>query len=117
MNLTKRVEELVSIYGDVSTKTLPDGQILIRINRALLPQNCSPPDTDFLMTFPPGQDKPSGRYVKDQVRLSSGGTPSFSPTIIDGETWNGFSFNFPWEPTDPLYQYVESALHRFAKPN
>jgi hypothetical protein len=117
MTLDDRVRELRQLYPNVASKTFQDGTGLTRISKLNLPKGCTPETTDVLLFFSPNQIVPSGRYVRDQVKLPSGRTPSYSPTTIDGETWYTFSFNFPWDGTkDPLYQYVESLLTRFGKP-
>jgi len=117
VTVEKKVEELRYLYGAVSTKTLPNGTILVRIKEVQLPSGCAPSKTDFLIEFPQNQDVPSKRYVKENITLPNGKTPrNFTPTQVDGEPWYEFSFNFPWNSqTDPMYQYVESALQRFAK--
>ncbi len=116
MTLDRRVEELKRVYPEVQSKTLQDGSGLIRICKVNLPKGCNPETTDVLLSFQPSQEVPNGRYVKDQVKLPSGRTPNYSATAIDGETWYGFSYNFLWNgTTDPMYQYVESVLTRFAK--
>jgi hypothetical protein len=115
--LEKRVKELKGLYPNVQSKTLQDGTILIRVNGIHLPEGCTPNRTDFLMTFPPNQDVPNGRFVKEQVRLPSGVTPNFSPIMQDGETWYGYSYNFLWTPAEPIFLYVETAIQRFGKAN
>lgn len=117
MTLEKRVEELRSLYSNVDMKTLQDSITAVRIKNAQLPSGCTPDKTDVLLLFPPNQDTPSKRYVKENVKLPNGKAPkNLNPTQVDGETWYDFSYNFPWSPqTDTMYQYVESALHRFAK--
>ena len=117
MDLEKRFNELKTLYSNIQSKTLQDGTILLRVNGVHLPQGCNPATTDFLISFPPNQEAPNGRWVKHQVKLPSGATQNFSPIMQDGETWYGYSYNFPWNPTDPLYVYVETAIQRFAKPN
>ena len=117
MVLEQRIEELKRLYSDIRSKTLPDGTGLVKIGTAKLPVGCTPPSTDVLLVFPPGQNTPSARYVKDIVKLPNGSTPGFSPTIVEGETWYTFSYNFSWNPRDPMYQYVESLVTRFAKQN
>jgi hypothetical protein len=116
VTMERRVEELKRIYPEVSTKTLQDGSYLVRVCKVGLPKGCNPETTDVLLSFQLSQEVPSGRYVKDQVRLPNGKTPGYNATTIDGETWYGFSYNFLWNgTTDPMYQYVESMLTRFAK--
>jgi len=116
VSLDKREEELKRIYTQVQKKTLPDGSGLIRVHGLTLAKGCVPERTDMLLTFPANQNVPNGRYVKDPVKLSSGRSPAYSPTTLDGETWYGFSYNVQWNPNyDVLYQYVESILTRFAK--
>ena len=115
MTLEKRIIELRAFYRDVAEKVLPD-KSLVRINKALLPRGCAPQQIDFLLLFAPGQDTPSGWFVKEMVRLSNGSMPNSASTTIDGEVWHSYSYRFNWEQAnDPMYQYVESALHRFAK--
>lgn len=115
MTLEKRVIELRAFYGGISEKILPD-MLLVRINKAMLPRGCVPQETDFLVIFPPGQDTPSGWFVKEKVRLPNGTNPNSASTTIDGEVWFSYSYRFSWsQSNDPMYQYVESALHRFAK--
>jgi hypothetical protein len=80
-----------------------------------LPNGCVPTVTDFLIVYPPNQDTPNARFVKHQVTLPNGKVPSFNSTIVDGETWYGFSYNLQWNPTQPLYLYVEGMIHRFDK--
>jgi len=109
------VQELQSFYADVVVKTLHDGQTIVWIRSALLPPNATQTEVDFLLTFAPGQDTPGGRYIKSQVRLPGGSLPNYAATTIDGETWYGFSYQFQWSSSDPMYQFVESALHRFVK--
>ncbi len=65
----------------------------------------------------PQQESPLARYVKQPVTLASGNTPNYSSALVDGETWYTFSYNIRWNPLDPLYLYVESAMTRFAKTN
>jgi hypothetical protein len=118
VTVEKRIEELQTLYGkDNVTSKIVDGTALVRIKGARLPQGCKPEKTDVLLAFPQPQDSPVKRYVKENVKLPNGNTPkNFNPTMVDGETWYDFSFAFQWNPTaDPIYQYVESALHRFAK--
>ncbi len=111
-----KVAQLQSFFADVNMKTLSN-RVAVRIRHALLPRGCTPSEIDFLVTFPLNQDTPNGWFVKEQVRLVNGAMPNANSTIIDGETWFGYSYRFSWDPNqDPLYQYVESALHRFAKP-
>ncbi len=118
MTIDKRIEELQILYGkeNVTSKTV-DGTTLVRIKSAQLPTGCKPERTDVLLAFPPQQDTPAKRYVKETIKLPNGNTPrNFNPTMLDGEAWYDFSYAFQWNgATDPMYQYVESALHRFAK--
>jgi hypothetical protein len=118
MTIEKRMEELQSFYGkDNVVCKIVDNTTLVRVKSAQLPVGCKPEKTDVLLTFPQQQDSPAKRYVKENVRLPNGNTPrNFNPTMVDGETWYDFSYGFQWNPqSDPMYQYVESALHRFAK--
>jgi len=96
-------------------KMLTD-KVVVRIKHSLLPKGCIPSEVDFLLTFPLSQDVPNGWFVKEQIRLPNGTMPNSSPTMIDGEAWFGYSYRFQWDSSqDPMYQYVESALHRFAR--
>ena len=118
MTIEKRIEELQTLYGkDNITSKIVEGTTLVRIKSVELPQGCKPEKTDFLLAIPQQQDTPSKRYVKENVKLPNGNTPrNLNPTMVDGESWYDFSYAFQWNPTtDPMYQYVESALHRFAK--
>lgn len=118
MTIEKRIEELQTLYGkdNVTTKVV-DTTTLVRIKSAKLPLGCKPEKTDVLLAFTQQQDTPTKRYVKENVKLPNGNAPrNLNPTMVDGETWYDFSYAFQWnQATDPMYQYVESALHRFAK--
>ncbi|MDG6950012.1 MAG: hypothetical protein JRM77_09265 [Nitrososphaerota archaeon] len=74
-----------------------------------------PGTTDFLLVLSASQETPVQRCVKHPITLASGRVPNYSSTLVDGETWYTYSFNFQWSPSDPLYVFVESAMSRFAQ--
>ena len=91
------------------------GITLVRIKNLAAPSGCSPNQTEFLLVLSPQQDVPIARYVKDPITLVGGTRPNYTPTLVDGEPWYTFSYNFQWSPSDPMYLFVESAMTRFAK--
>lgn len=117
MDIEKRLAELRGFYSELDTKLAPDGNTHVRIKGLTTYTGCNPGSTDFLLVLSPQQEAPVARYVKHPVILPSGNTPNYSSTLVDGETWYTFSYSFRWNPSDPLYLYVESAMTRFAKAN
>ena len=118
MDIERRIEELRQFYPLLNLKPIAGGYTVVRVRNVALPAGCNPGSTDVLLTLSAGQEVPAGRFVKHPVVLPSGNSPSYSATLIDGETWYGFSYNFPWSSTaDPMYVFVESMITRFAKPN
>jgi hypothetical protein len=115
MDIERRVEELRGFYSQVETKTSPDGNTLVRIKGLAPDVGCTPGSTDVLLVLSTRQDTPLAKYVKHPITLASGSKPNYSSTLVDGETWYGFSFNFEWSTSDPMYVYVESVMTRFAK--
>ncbi len=117
MDIGKALRELRGFYAEVDTKQTSDGNTLVRIRSLTTHTGCNPGTTDFLLVLSPQQEAPVARYVKHPVTLASGNTPNYSSALVDGETWYTFSYNIRWNPSDPLYLYVESAMTRFAKTN
>jgi hypothetical protein len=115
MDIERRVGELRGFYSEVVTKRTPDGNTVVSIKGLTTDVGCIPGRTDVLLVMSTQQDTPVARYVKHPITLASGSTPNYSPILIDGETWYGFSFNLQWSTSDPMYVYVESVMTRFAK--
>lgn len=59
------------------------------------------------MVRPPG-------FLGDEWKLPNGGAPyNANPTYLHGETWQGYSWNFPWPPALSPFETVEAYLGRF----
>lgn len=112
--MAKRLDELRGFYPEVDTKA-KDGGTLAKIKSLATPAGCNPAQTEFLLVLAPQQELPMARYVKDPIVLAGGARPNYSSSLVDGETWYTFSYNFLWSPSDPMYLFVESAMTRFAK--
>ncbi len=105
-------------YGEekVIRKVLADGTVAFRINAAELPQGCKPERVDALVTFPGGNGSQPQVLVRQQITLANGKIArNQSNTTFDGEAWVGFSANFPYDSSKPLWYFVGGRLRRFAQ--
>jgi len=115
----KLESELKGYFGEenVARKVLADATVSFKITEAELPQGCQPQRLAVLVTFPGGNDPPQV-FIKEQVKLANGNVPrSLTNVTFDGEAWVGFSANFAWDPSRPLWYFVAGKLRRFAQPD
>jgi|ERR1043165_637149 hypothetical protein len=109
------LQALKETHGEVSTAAGLPGQVLLRIEKAILPAGCKPAETSVLLVLHGGQ-RPA-LYVEPGIRLPNGAVPrSTSSVQVAGVEWMQFSYTFPYdENTHTLVQFVETSLRRFAK--
>ena len=108
------VDRLASAFGDAQDVTPREDQPLhVLLGHIELPEPWTPSPARALTVW---ADWPNGRpgfLIAADVRGETGQPPrNPSPTFILGETWNAFSFSFPWAGDDPV-RAVQTWLTRF----
>jgi|PersoiStandDraft_1058852.scaffolds.fasta_scaffold71517_2 hypothetical protein len=109
------VEELRSMFGDRVRMAMEGQRTLVIVSGVELPSGCRPQSTDVLLALDPGQPKPV-HYVRPGQTLRNGQHPKNpTPTMVGGEAWMNFSWDFPYKEGDPLSRFVAMIQQRFAK--
>ena len=108
------VNRLALAFGDAKDVTPAEVQPLHVLLRAVdLPEPWKPATTRVLTIW---TDWPSVRpqFLIDESVVGEGGEPPRSNSSIYavGETWRGFSFEFPWSGDDPVHA-VQLWMARF----
>lgn len=108
------VARLVRAFGaarDVSPT--PEQALHVLLPEIVLPDPWTPSPTRALTVW---EGWPGSRpvfYIDANVTGETGAPPrNPSPTYVLGETWNAFSFSFPWVGDDPV-RAVQTWLTRF----
>lgn len=119
------VDELASAFGGAEDVTPGDGQPAhIRMSKLKLLKPWRPNPAVALLRFsqPWPQSRPEffiDRFVVDSHGVpprNNGGNPS-TETLVLGETWRAFSFNFPWpQGNGSATLAVQLWLNRFRDP-
>lgn len=107
------LQDLEAAFGKVAVLDRGGAQFL-RLARAGLPTGCKPETTEVLLMVK-GTERPA-IYVKPGIVGPHGGPPrSCTESLVEGEAWLQFSYQFPWDSADGLVKFVATALRRFAQ--
>jgi hypothetical protein len=110
------VAKLGAAFGGARDVTPAAGQPLHVLLEPLdLPSDWTPSTTRALTVWEGWPNNRPAFYIDQSVRGPDGQPPrNPSPTYLVGETWNSFSFQFPWSGDDPVLA-VQRWLTRFDK--
>jgi hypothetical protein len=111
------VERLEAAFGDARDVTPADGQPLYVLLAAVELATPWTPSPNRALTVWDGwpENRPTF-YIDADVTGETGQPPrNPNPTYLLGETWNAFSFSFPWIGDDPV-RAVQTWLTRFEEP-
>jgi hypothetical protein len=108
------VNALVAAFGDAVDVTPASGQPLhVLLNELELPAPWTPSPTRALTIWADWPQLRPEFYIDCAVTGESGQPPrNPNPSYRLGETWNAFSFSFPWHGDDPV-RAVRTWLTRF----
>ena len=114
--IAKGVEELRARYPD-DLRVAEDGpRTLAMVKDVPLPTGCRPSSTDVLLVLDQAQPKPQ-HYIRPGQTLKDGQPPkNHSTTLVGGESWMTFSWNFPYQEGDSLVRFVTMVRQRLEKP-
>lgn len=108
------IEALAAAFGNAVDVTPAAGQPPhILLTELELPEPWTPSPTRGLTVWPGWPESRPEFYIDAAVTGQTGQAPrNPSPTYRLGETWNAFSFSFPWSGDDPV-RAVRTWLTRF----
>jgi hypothetical protein len=108
------VERLSSAFEVVQDVTPAPGQPLhLLLSDLELPTPWTPSPTRAITVWSNWPQQRPDFYIDASVTGQTGAPPrNPNPKYLLGETWNGFSFNFPWAGDDPV-RAIQSWLTRF----
>lgn len=101
----------------LTRKHLPSGEELLRISPVATPDGCRPTSIRVLLVYHAPSAPPE--VLVDPAPTLSNGQPAANirPKQVDGETWNDYSVQWSWNPSDSIWRNVRRKLMRFASPS